>query len=162
MNTGTCVYFWIIVFFRYRHRSGTAGSYGSSIFRFLRNLHAVLHSGCTNLHSSPQCRRVPFYLHPLQHLLFIYFLNNGHSDWCEVVPHCSSDFHFLIINDVEHVFMCLWSSTCLWRNVCLGLLLIFWLGCFICYCYWDSWTTYIFWKLSLCGSYYLHIFPPHL
>jgi len=68
---------------------------------------------------------IPF-IYTLSSICYLYiFLNNGHSDWCEVVPHCSSDFHFLIINDVEHVFMCLWSSTCLWRNVCLGLLLIF-------------------------------------
>ena len=34
-------------------------------------------------------------------------INDGHSEWCEVVSHGSFHFHFSNNQDVEHFFMCL-------------------------------------------------------
>ena len=84
----------VFTFSGYMARSGIAGSYGSSIFGFVGNLHTVFHNGFLNLHSHPQCKSVPFSSHTFLAFIIYRLFNDGHSDWSEVLPHCGFYLHF--------------------------------------------------------------------
>ena len=154
---GVHVSFSVMVFSGYMTSSGIAGSYGSfDPSFFLRNLHTVLCSGCINLHSHQQCKRVPFAQHPLDQLLFIYFLMMAivtgmwwhllvvwfaflYNEWCW------ASFQVFF----SHLYYLLWRNVYDFCPLLLGCL-FFW--------YWATWATCKFWRLILCHLFCLLLF----
>ena len=94
MNTGLHVSFSVMVFSEHMPSSGIIGSHGGFTLSFLRNFHLVLHS-VYQFTFPPTVQEGSHFSTPSPAFIVCRFLfDNGHSNWCEVVPHRSFDLHF--------------------------------------------------------------------
>ena len=89
--------------------SGIAGSMVVLFLVFLRNLHTSLHSGSISLHSHQKCKKILFSPYPLWHLLFVDFLMMAILTGVRWYLTVFLTHIFLIMNNVEHLFMCLFT-----------------------------------------------------
>ena len=79
--------------FGYIHRSGIAESYGSSIFNFFKNLHAV--NWLYQFTFSLAVHKDSFFSTFSPTLVISCLFDNSHSYRCEVIFHYGFDLHFL-------------------------------------------------------------------
>ena len=95
MNIGVYLSFWIMVSSGHIPNSAMAGSYGTCIPKFVRNVFTGLHSVYIDLHAHQQCKSIPFSPHPL--IIICRYFHDGHHDCPKVMSHCSFDVLLLAI-----------------------------------------------------------------
>ena len=94
VNDGIHVPCSILVSSGYMPRSRIAGSYGGFVHSVLRNLHIIFYSGCNQFTVPPTVQECSLLSTPSPVFIVCTHFNDGHSDRCEVISHCSFHLHF--------------------------------------------------------------------
>lgn len=93
-------------------RSRISGSYGKCMFNFTRN--CQMFSNMAGPFSLPPTVSESSHCSPSSPKIdFVRLFTFSHSAGCSVPSHCGFSLHFLMTNDVEHLFKCLLYIICL-------------------------------------------------
>ena len=76
----------------FSNKSRIAGSYGGSMFKFLRTHQSVFHRWYITLHSYQRCLKAPISPATAQHLLLLF--NGSHPNEYTVLSHFAFNLHF--------------------------------------------------------------------
>ena len=136
-------------------RNRIAGSYGNTLFSFLRNFLIFSIVSAPIYILTNRIGVFPFSIPSLAFIICRLFDDGS----CEVALHCSFYLHFSNSSNVEHFSWARSPCICLlWRNVYL-VLSILWLGC-VLFCHWVVWALCLFWKSSLVSCIICKYFLP--
>ena len=138
MKSGTHVSFSILVFSAYMPRSGITGSYGGLMPTFLKESPYHLPYWLYQFTFPPAVQGHSLFSIPSPAFILCRVCDDSHSDWCEVISHCSLGLYFSNNEwcwESSHAFVSYLYICLLWRNVCLGLFPTFSLGCLF-FWYW--------------------------
>ena len=64
------------------------------LFLVFKGIHTVLHNDSIKLHSYQQLQEDSFFSLPSPAFIFYRVFYDGHSGWCEMIPHCNFDLYF--------------------------------------------------------------------